>query len=751
FGTGANTSPYGIAVADVNGDGKVDILTANYGSSSAGVLLGTGTGTFGTATTFSTGANTSPYEIAVADVNGDSKLDILTANYGSSSAGVLLGTGTGTFGTVTAFSTGANTSPFGIAVADVNGDSRPDLLTANYGNSSAGVLLNTTPYLNNALVFDGSDDYVSLSTAASSLPTGNADFTYESWYYNPGGLTGDRWMSWFGTPSTNTAAIIGYDGATGRVKFNHYAAGNDLTSNVVLPTGKWSHLAVVWHGTALTADIYLNGTLAQTLQYSAALNLPSGGTFQLGTFVGNSSYCVNGRLDEVRLYTTALTAANIQADMFSTVSSVPAKQVAYYNFDQGTAGGANASATSLPNLAGSSNSGTLTNFALTGTSSNWVRSFPTITGLSASSGVMGSSITVMGTNLRDATGFAFNGMAATPFTAPTTDLSAAVTIPVGASTGPLSVATTGLAAYNGPVFTPLTNDLVVNTVSSVPAGYYTSLTVQNGGVATLGGNTTVNGPIVVRDGGTLNTNCQALTGSGSFTLEAGGTLGICDAAGIAASGSTGAVQVTGTRSFSPYASYVYNGSAAQSTGSGLPSQVRSLTTTNASDVTLSAPLSVAQTLTVGGAGNLQLNGQALTLLSSGAGTALVVNSGSGAVLGNTATMQRYLYVDCYSNLGYRHYSAPVSGSTVQDLATTTGFTPVVNPAYNASATPGAVTPFPTVFGYNQSLLSTSTSNYSAFDRGFYSPSTLGDKLTVGQGYAVQLDGDQVVDFTGQLN
>ena len=146
YSTGAGSTPYAIAVADVNGDGKLDVLTANYGNSTASVLLGTGTGTFGNAITFSTGNSSTPYAIAVADVNGDGKLDVLTANYGNSTSSVLLGTGTGSFGAATSFSTDANSTPRDIVVADVNGDHRPDLLTANYHTGTIGVLLNAGTY-----------------------------------------------------------------------------------------------------------------------------------------------------------------------------------------------------------------------------------------------------------------------------------------------------------------------------------------------------------------------------------------------------------------------------------------------------------------------------------------------------------------------------------------------------------------------------------------------------------------------------
>ena len=294
------------------------------------------------------------------------------------------------------------------------------------------------------------------------------------------------------------------------------------------------------------------------------------------------------------------------------------------------------------------------------------------------------------------------------------------------------------------------NNLVVSTPNqAVAAGTYDNVTVTSAGQGTLQGPLVVNGTLTVQAGGSLDTNCQPITGTGSFTVADGATLSICNTAGIAATGSTGAVQVTGTRSFSSAASYVYNGTAAQITGSGLPSQVRDLTTTNASNLTLSQPLAVAQTLAVANSGNVVLNNQVLTLLSSATGTALVVNSSTGTVQGPTATVQRYLDGSRNAGPGYRQLSAPVSGSTVADLATAS-FTPVVNPAYNTSAQPNFVQPFPTVYGYDESRLSL-TNNLPAFDKGWYSPNTLNDPLVVAKGYTVNLAANQVVDFVGTLN
>lgn len=308
--------------------------------------------------------------------------------------------------------------------------------------------------------------------------------------------------------------------------------------------------------------------------------------------------------------------------------------------------------------------------------------------------------------------------------------------------GPFTICVTGPAA---PV------NLVVDGTNSPysASGSYNNVTINSGGTANLSGGLTVAGALTINSGGSLNTNCQALTGTGSFTLAAGGTLGICDDNGITASGSSGAVQVSGTRSFSPDASYVYNGGAVvQSTGTGLPATVRNLTLANAKDgdVALTQAVRIRQVLKLDNIGNFLLNGQALTLLSDASGTALVVNASTGVVSGGAVTVQRYIDGSLNSGPGYRHYSAPVSNTTVADLATS-GFAPVLTQGYNTSATPGTTTPFPNVFGYDQSRLATVSNNYSAFDQGFVVPQST-DALTPGRGYAVNISAGELVDFVG---
>jgi hypothetical protein len=290
------------------------------------------------------------------------------------------------------------------------------------------------------------------------------------------------------------------------------------------------------------------------------------------------------------------------------------------------------------------------------------------------------------------------------------------------------------AASVSRTFTVL-SDLTVaagQTMTMSSAASYGNVMVQ--GQLMLNAPLTAAGTITVASGGMLDTGCQPIAGAADFVVAAGGELRVCDAAGLAATGTmSGAVQTTGTRTFSPDATYLYNGSVTQATGAGLPAQVRNLAVQNAAGVTLSAPLTVMQVLRLT-QGNLTLGSQLLTLHSDASGTALVDNAG-GVVVG-TATVQRYLDATLNPGLGYRHYSSPVSNTTVADLATAT-FAPAV-----------AGSAFATVYGYDQSRL---TMPANTFDQGWVAPAAGTSPLAVGRGYTVNLAGTELVDFVGTLN
>jgi hypothetical protein len=147
YDSGGGGSAVAIAVADVSGDGKPDLLVANEQTATVGVLLGNGDGTFQPVVTYGSGGNL-PLSIVVADVNGDGKRDLVVANSCDLSCspenggvvGVLLGNGDGTFQTAVPYSSGQG-SLDSVAVADVNRDGSPDLVVADDATGTVGVLL----------------------------------------------------------------------------------------------------------------------------------------------------------------------------------------------------------------------------------------------------------------------------------------------------------------------------------------------------------------------------------------------------------------------------------------------------------------------------------------------------------------------------------------------------------------------------------------------------------------------------------
>ncbi len=135
YPTGPGT--WGVAVGDFNGDGKPDVVAANYGESSVSVLLGNGDGTLRPAISYTTDSN--PNSVAVGDLNGDGKLDLVTANVGDNTITVLIGRGDGTFEPPSTYNVGQ--LPYSVAIGDVNGDGKLDVVVANQLDASISVLL----------------------------------------------------------------------------------------------------------------------------------------------------------------------------------------------------------------------------------------------------------------------------------------------------------------------------------------------------------------------------------------------------------------------------------------------------------------------------------------------------------------------------------------------------------------------------------------------------------------------------------
>jgi hypothetical protein len=132
----AGQGPGSIAIADVNHDGKLDIIVANSTDGTLSALLGDGKGHFTPAAGSPFACGKSPNDIAAGDFNGDGNLDLVIANTETPYLTILLGDGKGGFAPSpqSPFDTHSYPHVHGVAVADFNGDGKLDAVTDNWGH-----------------------------------------------------------------------------------------------------------------------------------------------------------------------------------------------------------------------------------------------------------------------------------------------------------------------------------------------------------------------------------------------------------------------------------------------------------------------------------------------------------------------------------------------------------------------------------------------------------------------------------------
>ena len=132
----------------------------------------------------------------------------------------------------------------------------------------------------------------------------------------------------------------------------------------------WVHFAITRSGSTVT--LYKNGVSASTGTNSSSAG-NSGSILYIGSETAGATF-YGGKLEEMRFWNVARTATEISNNMNTSLAGTETGLVAYYKFDQGTAGANNSAVTTLTDATGHGHTGTLTNFTLSGSTSNWVSS-----------------------------------------------------------------------------------------------------------------------------------------------------------------------------------------------------------------------------------------------------------------------------------------------------------------------------------------------------------------------------------------
>ncbi|MDV6223939.1 LamG-like jellyroll fold domain-containing protein [Flavitalea sp. BT771] len=188
--------------------------------------------------------------------------------------------------------------------------------------------LSLSAQTNRGLSFDSlSSDYASAGANTYIVPSIGFNATVEFWVYVPVAQAGLHYFVSQGP--TGNAFYIGYDGDHS----NHLLMGDTwLDSDVQLPIGQWNHIALAIDGNAFQGYLYLNGRMVDSTDFNY-FNGSSGTPTQLGTSTDNTTY-FTGKLDQLRIWDTIRTTAEIKAGMYGTVLPSTPHLFAYYKMDE---------------------------------------------------------------------------------------------------------------------------------------------------------------------------------------------------------------------------------------------------------------------------------------------------------------------------------------------------------------------------------------------------------------------------------
>lgn len=238
----------------------------------------------------------------------------------------------------------------------------------------------------NALDFDGVNDHLSLGNGSSFGTISNA-ITVEAWV-RPSSNTGQAYIFNKETASATGGISLYLDQGipTFAVKSNNWATA---AGTEALPINKWAHIAGVYNGSGLS--VYVNGRVVASSGQTGSVPAIAGNAF-VGKRYDNTGYW-SGMIDELRVWNVARTASHIQNNLFAFPATNSTGLVAYYAHNEGTGNASNTGVLTAIDATANANNGTLSGFALSGNTSNWVARSPVLS--SPVTGVLqGNNVTV---------------------------------------------------------------------------------------------------------------------------------------------------------------------------------------------------------------------------------------------------------------------------------------------------------------------------------------------------------------------
>ena len=229
-------------------------------------------------------------------------------------------------------------------------------------------LFNQSYSQNIAVDFDGTNDFI-LTT--SDGVSGNGARTIEAWIKlnSPAGTGNQNTIVDFGTFSTGGRFTL-------NVLFSNTlrieVGGSGLNGTTNLYDSAWHHVAATYDPSSSTKfKLYVDGVLDGSGNITTSVNTGTTNKIQIGKRIDGVNL-FHGGIDEVRVFNYVRTAAQISSDKNAEFCTLSTGLIAYYQLNEGIANGTNASNTVAKDYSGNGKTGTLTNFSLSGTTSNYI-------------------------------------------------------------------------------------------------------------------------------------------------------------------------------------------------------------------------------------------------------------------------------------------------------------------------------------------------------------------------------------------